>query len=76
VVGGGGGRGGGVKGEEIIIVGRSELVAGYVADEGSEGYVFDLSKDDDECSTCSMTTCSTSTASSGHLTNVDRGAGL
>ena len=48
MVGGGGGRGGGVKEEEIIIVGRSELVAGYVADEGSKGYVFDLSRDDDE----------------------------
>ena len=39
MVGGGGGGGGGVKGEEIIVVGRSELVAGYLADEGSEGYV-------------------------------------
>jgi hypothetical protein len=37
-----------VKEEEIIVVGRSELVAGYVADEGSEGYVFDLSRDDNE----------------------------
>jgi len=28
-----------VKGEEIILVGRSELVAGYLADEGWEGCV-------------------------------------